>query len=448
MRKLFIGLGALVVPAVIAGFTVTGCDEANKLSEDVCGPCGSVATGDIGISGNAKLDGFFKAVADLNNANVAINADFYTNVGELEKAFGLEADASASIDARVTALVAAIKAEVSANVDGSMKVNYVPPKCSASLSVAVDAQAKCEMKGGCKAEVDPGSVSVTCEGSCTGGCTGGCEGEVTCKATAPSIECSGSCEGKCAVEVTAACNGTCKGTCDGECSVRNADGECSGTCSGSCTGTCETDVKGECSGTCTGSCTATAPEASCEGEVQCSGSCSGSCSGGCEGKATPPTAKVECDASADCQAQASAQASANLECTPPQLSVGFELNATASADATAAAEFGAKMEVLKVKGAAILAGFAKYEALITGKIDGKVVFKTSPLAAITGSVKGMATLDASADIFADIPTGRITCVIPAFEKSVTALADVTSGATATLTAQGKFATAFTSGFGN
>jgi hypothetical protein len=449
MRKLFIGLGALVVPAVIAGFTVTGCDDSGTdalsgVSEDVCGPCGTVAMGDIGISGNAKLDGFFKAVADLNNANVAINTDFYANVAELEKAFGVEVAADATIDARVTALVAAIKGEVSANVEGSMKVNYVPAQCSASLSVAVDAQAKCEVKGGCEAKVDPGSVEVTCEGSCSGSCSGECSGTVSCQAEAPSISCEGKCEGKCAVEVTAACNGTCKGTCDGECSVRDAQGNCNGTCSGSCTGTCETDVKGECSGTCSGSCTTTGGSAECKGNVKCEGTCEASCSGGCEGKATPPEVAVDCDASAECKAQASAQASANLECTPPQLSVGYEFSA--SANATAQAEFKAKMEVLKVKGAAILAGFAKYEALITGKIDGKVVFETSPLANVTAELNGVVKAGVKGSLFADIPTGRITCVIPAMEASVKALGALTTESAATLKAQGSFATAFTGGF--
>lgn len=445
MKKGLIFASAAVL-SLVAASMISGCDKAKEAAEAACGPCGTVAEGDIGISGNAKLDGFFKAVADLNNANVAINADFVANVAELETAFGIKATADATLGTRVTALVKEIKAQVTANVDGGLKVNYVPPQCSANLSVAVQAQASCEAKAGCDAKVDPGSVSVTCEGSCTGGCTGSCEGTATCKVEAPSVECTGTCEGKCAVDVTAECSGTCKGTCTGECSVRDADGNCNGTCSGTCTGTCETNVQGSCSGTCSGSCTASKGSAECTGELKCEGKCGGSCSGGCEGKATPPSASVDCDATAKCEGQASAQASANLECTPPQLTAGFELKATASAEASA--KFEAQMEVLKVKGAAILAGFAKYQALIDGKIDGKVVFETSPLAQIKTQLGGVVSAGVKGDLFVDIPTGRIACVIPAMEDSVKALGDMATNAAGTLKAQGEFATAFTGGFKN
>jgi modification target Cys-rich repeat protein len=445
MKKgLFFASAAVI--SLVAASMISGCEEVTKASEGVCGECGFVGQGDVGISGNAKLDGFFKAVADLNKVNVAVNADFVANVAELETAFGIKAAAGATIEARVTALVTAIKAQVSANVDGGIKVDYVPPKCSANLSVAVEAQASCEAKAGCDAKVDPGSVSVTCEGSCTGGCTGSCEGTATCKLEAPSVACSGTCEGKCAVDVTAACSGTCKGTCDGECSVRDADGNCNGTCSGNCSGKCETSVQGSCSGTCSGSCTATKGTAECTGELKCEGKCGGSCSGGCEGKATPPSASVDCDASAKCEGQASAQASANVECTPPQLSVGFEFKANASADASA--KFSAQMEVLKVKGAAILAGFAKYQALIDGKVDGKVVFETSPLKQISAQLQGVISEGVKGDLFVDIPSGRITCVIPAMEDSVEILTGMATKAAGTLKAQGEFATAFSGGFKN
>jgi modification target Cys-rich repeat protein len=443
MKKGLIFASATAFAFLAASF-VTGCDEANKLSEDACGKCGLVATGDVGISGNAKLDGFFKAVSDLSTANVAINADFIANIAELEAAFGIKAAANAEIGARVNALVTAIKGQVTANVQGGLKVNYVPPQCSANLSVAVDAQAKCEVKAECDVKVDPGSVSVSCEGSCTGGCSGECEGEVACKVEAPSVACSGTCEGSCSVQVTGECSGTCKGDCDVECSVQDADGKCNGTCAGKCSGTCETNVQGSCSGTCSGSCTAKGGSASCSGEVKCEGSCKGECSGGCQGKAVPPSAEGSCEASADCQAQASAQASANLECTPPQLSVGFELKAGVSAEASA--KFEAQIKTLRTSGAAILAGFAKYEALINGKIDGKVVFETSPLAQIKGSLEGVVSAGVEGDLFADIPAGRITCVIPAMEASVEMLGDVASGAAANLKAQGDFAAAFKGGF--
>jgi hypothetical protein len=445
MKKGFFFASAAVM-TVTAVSLFSGCQAAKDAAGAACGDCGTVAMGDVGISGNAKLDGFFKAVADLNNANVVINADFMANVADLETAFDINTDTSLEIGARVTALVAKIKGQVTANVSGGIKVDYVPPQCSANLSVAVNAQATCEAKAKCDVQVDPGSVSVTCDGSCTGSCSGGCSGNATCKVTAPSVTCSGSCEGKCEVNVTAECTGVCKGDCSGDCSVKDAAGKCNGTCSGNCSGTCQTNVQGSCSGTCTGSCTATGASADCKGEVKCDGSCTGSCSGGCQGSATPPKASGSCSASADCQAQASAQASANLECTPPQLSLGYELTASAAADATASAKFEAQLETLKVKGAAILAGFVKYQALVTGKVDGTVVFKTAPLDSIKGGIQGVVDAGVDGKLFADIPAGRIPCVLPAMSDSISMLGTVVTKSAGTLKAQGDFAAAFKGGF--
>ena len=62
MRKKAIGLVSLAAPALI-GALVAGCDDkkGNPLTqgaETLCGPCGTLATGDVGISGNAKLGSF------------------------------------------------------------------------------------------------------------------------------------------------------------------------------------------------------------------------------------------------------------------------------------------------------------------------------------------------------------------------------------------------------
>ncbi len=108
--------------------------------------CGVVAEGDVGISGNAKLDGFFTAVADLNKAQVAINGDFAANIDSLCATFGAEVAANATIDAKVDALIAKVKGEISANADGGLVISYVGPKCEANVNVAFEAQAQCEAK--------------------------------------------------------------------------------------------------------------------------------------------------------------------------------------------------------------------------------------------------------------------------------------------------------------
>lgn len=433
--------GAPLLVMATGALATAACDkESLPGGEGLCGPCGDVATGDIGISGNAKLDGFFAAVATLNKSVVTINGDFELGLKNLEAAFGLEAEGS--ISARVDALVAAIQAEIEANVgaNAALNVDIQPAQCSANVNVAVEAQAQCEVKGGC--EVDPGKVDVECSGSCTGSCSGECSGEVQCKVEAPSIECEGTCEGTCEVDIEAECSGTCKGECEGECSVKNADGSCNGSCSGTCKGSCSASASGKCEGKCTGSCTADPGGASCEGEVKCEGTCEGSCEGGCTGEVVPPSA--ECDASADCQAQAKAQASASLECTPPQLTIGFA--AKADLDASARASFEAKIGALKVNAPVMLSAFTKYSALFDGKVNGEVVFKPSPVASVTAGLEGVVEAGIEGDLFADIPLGRIDCVIPAMESSISLLGKMTSEASANISAQAKFVTAFAGGF--
>jgi hypothetical protein len=442
MKKSVIGLAALLIPTLTAAMATTGCDKASELSDAACGPCGEVALGDVGISGNAKLDGFFSAVSDLNKAQVAINGDFEANIDSLIATFGTEVAANAKIDAKVDALIASIKGEISANVDGKLTVNYVPPKCEANVSVAFSAQAQCEAKAGCEVMADPGSVEVTCEGKCEGSCSAMCEGGFKCEA-AVGATCEGKCEGSCQLDAAAACDGTCKGDCSGTCSAYDGEGKCAGQCDGMCTGSCEAKVAAECKGKCSGSCVVTA-EAMCEGEKpKCEGKCGGTCSGSCTGTATPPSASADCNASADCQAQAKAQGSANITCSPPKFEAGFALKAGVTADAQAA--FSAKISALQVKGAAILQGFSKYSALIDGKVGGEVVFKPSPLAVVTGELNGVVEAGVDGKLFADIPAGRIACVIPAMEASVSMLGDIASQGATNLKAQAKFAAVLTGG---
>lgn len=431
--------GAPLAIMLAGAATTVGCD-----GDELCGPCGAVVQGDVGISGNAKVDGFFSAVSTLNTAVLTASADFELGLKNLEAAFGLKAEGS--LDARVDALIAEIKAELNANASGGLAVNIAPAKCQANVSIAVEAQAKCEAKADCKVDVDPGSVSVKCEGSCTGSCEGSCEGEVQCSASAGGIECEGTCEGTCEVqlEAGASCEGTCRGECDAECSAYDGEGKCAGSCSGKCEGSCEATVKadGKCEGKCTGSCAVTAPSAGCEGEVKCQGECKGECSGGCEGEATPPSASASCEASADCQAQAKAQGSASLECTPPSIEIAFNFTGNASAEG----EFKAKIGALKANAGVMVQAFTKYQALIDGKVDGEVKFKPAPIAAVTAGLQGVVEAGLEGDLLVDIPAGRIACVIPALEESVKLLGKIGGEAKANIEAQASFVGALSTGF--
>jgi hypothetical protein len=450
MKKYVYGLGALVVPSLCGAFMVTGCGEdgenGNPLdqgAQGLCGPCGEVAQGDIGISGDARLDGFFKALSTIQGTTVLVKTDFDANIRALAAVYGVEAEGA--VDAElVNDLVAAIRADINANVQGSVTVNYQPPRCQANVNVAVEAQAKCEVKAGCDVQVNPGEASVSCQGTCTGSCEGGCTGELACEVTAPSIECTGSCEGACTFEAAAECNGTCRGECDGECSLENADGSCAGTCDGNCEGTCEFAAAATCEGTCSGKCLTQPGSAGCEASASCRGECTGECTGGCEGSFTPPSASASCEAEADCQASAKAEANASLDCSPPQLELEYAF--AGNVDLEAQAEFRAKLAELRVRGVAIVQGAAKYEALLTGKVEGRVIFETPPVAELRASLQNLAELSVDGMARFDMPAAKIPCAVGAFGDSVQILGTLGTQTTATLEAQGAFVAAFTSGF--
>jgi hypothetical protein len=441
LRNKALSLAALGLFTGLSATALTGCPEGG-----LCGPCGGIATGQLSVSGDARLDGFLKAVADLDGAIGTVSADFDANITALAEVWGfVEAGAEVEVNGQfVTDLVAHIRGELSANIQGGIRIEYQPPACSASLNVAVEAQASCEANAGCECEVevDPGEVSVECEGKCEGSCSAGCEGEIVCETGSAGVACEGTCEGSCEIEAGASCEGTCRGDCDGECSLVNTMGGCEGQCNGMCSGTCEMSAGATCEGTCHGSCKAEVEPPGCMGEITCSGSCMGECGGSCEGSFEPPSASAdcECEASADCNAQASAQAEANVSCTPPSLAFAFELSGEAAGSASAEAAFRAKIDALRVRGIAILQGAAKMQALVTGKAgfsaDAEVIFDPSPVANLTGEIEAVVSAGLSGEF--DIPPGRIECVIPALREAVEIMGGIATEAGASVSAQVEF----------
>jgi hypothetical protein len=429
----------LVVGATTGMAALQGCPG----EDGICGPCGSIVEGQVSISGNAQVDGFFSAVADLGKITGSVQADFDANIRALAEVWGYaEITADTAINAELVGdLMGHIQAEIQGSIDGGITLAYVPAKCSANVSLAVEASAECQAQADCDVEVDPGEVSVSCSGTCSGSCSGSCSGGFKCEASA-GIACSGTCSGSCDLSAGGACEGTCNGDCSAGCEVMNAQGECEGRCSGMCTGSCELTAGGSCEGTCHGTCEADA-EFDCNGSPpQCNGSCDAECSGSCEGEARPPSASADCEAEANCNASASAQASANIECTPPSLEFQFNLSAELSGNAEAAvaarAEFEAKITALRVRGAAIMQGFAQLGAIVTGQVEGEVVFNPTPLARITTQFNGVINLVASGDL--KIAVGRIDCVIPALEEAITVLGSVAGETAGTLEAQASFST--------
>jgi modification target Cys-rich repeat protein len=442
-RNRFTPLAAL---ALLCVPLLTACepDGPGGLAEDICGPCGSIETGQLSISGNAQLDGFFSAVYTVDQATARIRGDFEGNIVALAEVYGV-AGVEAGYSAQLLAdLKTAISADITASVDANagISVRYKGPECKASIDVAVEAQASCEVQAECDVQVDPGQVSVACEGTCSGGCSGSCSGELSCAVTTPTVNCEGTCEGSCELMAATTCEGTCRGQCSGTCSATDANGDCAGTCSGGdCTGTCELSAAATCMGTCHGTCKVEQGSAQCTADAQCSGSCDAECSGSCAGEFEPPSASADCDASADCKAQASAQANASVECTPPSLELDFAF--ANGVNAAAQAAFIGRIGELKTRGVAILQGAANLEVLLTGKVNGEVVFEVSPVDQLKGSIQGLIDAGFSGDL--NIPTGRLPCVLPAFQDSLTALVDVGTGFTGTISAQADFASFITTG---
>jgi hypothetical protein len=414
-----------------AALLFPGCDHDDVPIDDastMCGPCGEVALGDATISGDARLDGFFKAVGTLGNAAATISGDFEDQLDQLAAAFEVDV-VGMGLAEKVAAVKEQILAEISANVTGELRVGYVPPRCSANLSVAVEAQGQCEAKAGCEvsAECSGGQLSVQCDGQCKGSCSGTCEGEC---AFDVSGECPYTCKGACEMSASpGACEGTCNGGCAGECSLQDNEGNCKGQCSGDCSGTCEPPSGGmSCAGECHGQCAAQVT-AECEGK--CEGWCDAECSGGCQGNAIPPScaAAGDCEATIDCQVAAAAEASASLECTPPSLEIDFDFNA--SVEASAQAEFLAKMKTFRVKMVAMVQGMTVLRALVDPGYAADLGIEPS-LQVLEGQIDALINADFR-DF--DVPKGKSPCLIPAFEDSIEIIGGVATDTAGTISGQ-------------
>src|SRR5689334_15675101 len=109
------------VPGILIGaVAATNCNKVAQGipgADDICGPCGDITKGDVGISGDARLDGFFNALGTLNASTTAIKADFDANVSALASIYGV--DASGGVTAAIVdQVIGKIKADVSANASG------------------------------------------------------------------------------------------------------------------------------------------------------------------------------------------------------------------------------------------------------------------------------------------------------------------------------------------
>ncbi len=289
----------------------------------------AIMSANFGLKGEleGKVKAALSAGAELKALAVEVEADVAGACGQLAKDLGASDEDIAPAEEgpgkkAEAACQAAVKflgeVKAKANISGGLKVDVVPPKCSASMSAMADCAASCQ------GNVDPGSVKVECEGGeISGKCEGKCEGSCQVEAGA---KCEGSCSGTCEGSCDASFSGTCGGTCEGKCDGKDTKGECKGKCEGKCEG----GGKGSCGGKCGGSCSA-----SCE--ITGGGSCEGTCSGGCDVEIKEPKCSGEMkppEMSAECKANCDAKVNAKVECTPAKVAVKLQGAADAEAAAT------------------------------------------------------------------------------------------------------------------
>ncbi len=397
---------ALVLGALAA--SVQGCSEVQDVCDLGC-PVEGVADGNASISGLASVDSFFAAVVGFGKAALEVRAGVDAELRAIAVSLELDAGATAA------EIRGALVAKFDGAIDGGLKIDHAPPRCTVEASVAVDAAAKCD------AEIDPGSASVECKGTCTvdASAEASCDASATviCKGTAPQLECSGACTGTCELSGSLQCNGTCNGECKGTCTVTGANGQCAGECMGECMGSCELAAGAACEGKCQGSCEYEAPSGACEAgaEVRCQAAADASarCDGSCDGEVVPPKARAECEASVEAEAKLRAQ------CTPPTLEVRWQWRADFK-DPVAQAEFKAWVAGFRGRYAALLAASARAELVLQAG-EGLVTAAGDLIADLPGELSGDASLRA---------TIGLGCALTQLE----AVGSVISGSGAALTA--------------
>jgi hypothetical protein len=316
---------AIVTTACLVVLAATSCGE----TLEVCAPCGSVADGDVNISGDPRIDGTFDAVRGVrlvaDEARAALEEDTRT----LAAAFGAPVTSRDPITPEEAAAVAAAVAKALLSGDGPAlaTVEYEPAQCFANTQMAVKAQVACEDRSDCAVSDGCADKAASCTGLCEGVCLAGCAGQCFSPAQDAGADCQGACIGACGGVSDAPCPGRCVGTCTGACSAYEAGGGCAGRCDGLCTGECESATPATCAGQCTGECRV--PAARCTSKSgECRGSCPvGGCLGRCRGHVKPAGCDRpdRCTGVGECQDMARGLAWAYLECAPASIRVGLDV---------------------------------------------------------------------------------------------------------------------------
>ncbi len=367
----------LATSVAVAALSLAGCAQAPQvpqvtatqapLFDDLAKQCGlqcdakGVADGNAQISGVASVDAFFASVVSFQAAGSGAADDLNAQLAAIRADFGI---------AETADFATSLKAQVAANLNGNLRVEAEPAKCTVDTQVTLEATARCD------ASVDPGKAVLACKGECQlhANAQAKCDADadLECTVAAPKVSCAEQCKGSCQVDLAAAAK--CDGLCDGTCAGGGCDGyakdkagkvRAHGHCSGMCTGSCKTELAAaaKCQGQCEGECTTQNPAAGCKNQLHASCKAKANamvkCEGRCEGEFVPPKAKAECEASA------TADAKLNVLCTPPRLAIVYELKTvvSGSAEATAQAKFVVALGSLQVRLPTLLASLKRAHSM-------------------------------------------------------------------------------------
>ena len=398
---------SLALAVVLAFPAITNCSDIPITNAVCCTEFKPGAAVDVKIGGSAQAQVAVQAVSDFSGIAAAAITDLTTACRSMAQELDAPAADIASAEAVAPGkdqmkayceLAVKTIGTVKAAAGGTLTINFVPPRCEASVSAKGSCQAKCDVSGKCDIKANPpkctgGSLQVACKGECTAkaGATLKCEGKC-------SAECKGSCVAQGGVECTGKCEGTCKGQAQGGTGAGiRADGTCEGTCEGTCSVvkpgvTCTGSCTGECGGSCTGSA---------EASVKCDGECKADfeplkCEGG----------KLEggCQVDAKCDASCDASISAKAECTPPSVTVAFSGSANVEAAAKLKAVFEANLGVV-LAFKARLEGMATLAGTISGSADAVVDIKVACIpAVVAAAVTAVENVTAAGSASASIVT--------------------------------------------
>ena len=114
---------------LLLGISSASCEQIKEVCDF---ECGKFASGDVSISGNPQIDGFFKALNNLDLAVTAIRGRFDADVLAVAEAFGVPAGV---VDAAyIDQVKAAVMAEFTTKlVGGKPQVLYEAPQCEGEL---------------------------------------------------------------------------------------------------------------------------------------------------------------------------------------------------------------------------------------------------------------------------------------------------------------------------